>query len=88
MKVSIDSVQSIAIRDEYLAAHCNHAEYLGTFRHPAHLDSEDWKITLYSLCDELVFETNGDPVWQKLGFEGFDALVAEYGIDLDEALKP
>lgn len=85
MKVSIDSVQSIGIRNEYIAAHCNHAEYLGTFRHPAHLDSADWSVALYSVCDELVFSTNGEPIWQANDSDGFSAIVAEYGIDLAAA---
>jgi hypothetical protein len=85
MKVSIDSVQSIAIRNEYIAAHCNHAEYLGAFRHPAKLDNADAALHLYSVCGELVFGTNGDPVWQVSDPEGFDALVAEYGIDIEAA---
>lgn len=85
MKVSIDSVQSIAIRNEYIAAYCNHADFLGTFSHPARPDSADWKITLYSVCGDLVFSTNGDPVWQVSDPEGFDALVAEYGIDIEAA---
>jgi hypothetical protein len=88
MKTSIDSVQSIAIRSEYENAHCNHAEYFGTFAHPEHPDSRDWMITLYRVCDTLVFETNGDPVWQNCAGnycgDGFDLLIAEYGIDLQK----
>jgi hypothetical protein len=86
MKISIDSVQSVSIRNEYLAAHCNHAEFFGTFRHPEHTDRQDWCITLYSVCDELVFATNGDPVWEYRNPAGFKVLVAEYGIDIEEAL--
>ena len=88
MKVSIDSVNSVSIQDEYRAAHCNHADFFGEFRHPAHLDSQDWCITLYSVCDALVLSTNGDPVWQEGDPEGFAALVSEYGIDLKAALAP
>jgi len=86
MKVSIDSVNSVSIQDEYLAAHCNHAEFLGTFRHPTYPDSQDWCVTLYSVCDALVFSTNGDPVWESGDPEGFAAIVSEYGIDLKDAL--
>jgi hypothetical protein len=86
MKISIDSVKSLSICNEYLAAHCNHAEFFGTFRHPEHTDSQDWCITLYSVCDQLVFETNGDPVWECGNPAGFEALVAEYGINIEEAL--
>ena len=83
MKISIDSVQSVSIRNEYLAAHCNHAEFFGTFRHPAHPNSSDWCITLYSVCDELVFETNADPIWETTNPSDFATLAQEYGIDLD-----
>jgi len=86
MKISIDSVQSVSIRNEYLAAHCNHAEFFGTFRHPDHRESQDWCITLYTVCDELVFSTNGDPVWEAQS-EDFKALAAEYGIDVDAQVR-
>jgi hypothetical protein len=81
MKISIDSVQSVSIRNEYIAAHCNHADFFGSFRHPDHPDSQDWLVTLYSVCDELVFETNGDPVWASMS-ENFEAIAVEYGIDV------
>jgi hypothetical protein len=86
MKISIDSVQSVSIRNEYLAAHCNHAEFFGTFRHPEHSENQDWCISLYSVCDELVFATNGDAVWEVSNCNDFAALVLEYGINIEEAL--
>ena len=86
MKVSIDSVNSLAIQSEYRQAHCRHAEYLGSFRHPQHLDSADWTIHLYEVCDALVFATNGDPVWQQFNYEAFDSLLESYGIDLPAIL--
>ena len=85
MKISIDSVQSVSIRNEYKNAHCNHANFFGSFRHPDHPDSADRMITLYSVCDELVFETNGDAIWETTNPSEFAALVLEYGIDLSEA---
>lgn len=87
MKISIESVSSVAIRSEYIAAHCNHANFFGKFRHPDHLDSNDWTITLYAVCDELVFETNGNPVWETTNPSEFAALVLEYGINLDDVLS-
>ena len=86
MKINIDSVKSVAIRNEYTSMHCNHADFFGTFRHPDHPDSADWMITLYSVCDELVFETNGDPIWETTNPSDFAALVLEYGISIDDAL--
>ena len=86
MKINIDRVQSVSIRNEYISAHCNHADFFGTYRHPEHPDSADWMITLYSVCDELVFETNGDPVWEVSNPAEFAALVLEYGINIEEAL--
>ena len=79
MKVSIDSVNSQAIQNEYRMASCNNAEFFGTFEHPDH-QSNDWNITLYRIMGELVFSTNGNPVWDSS--PDFDLLVAEYGIDL------
>jgi len=84
VKISIDSVKSVSIRDEYLAAYCNHANYHGTFRHPEHSENQDWCISLYSVCDELVFATNGDPVWETTNPREFAALVAEYGINIED----
>jgi hypothetical protein len=86
MKISIDSVRSVSIRNEYLAAHCNHAEFFGTFRHPERSENPDWCISLYSVCDELVFSTNGDAVWEVSNRDDFAALVAEYGINIEKAL--
>jgi len=86
MKVSIDSVNSLAIQSEYRHAHCRHAEYLGSFQHPQHLDSADWTLHLYSVCDALVFSTNGDPIWQQGDHEAFDSLLETYGIDLPAVL--
>ena len=86
MKINIDSVKSVSIRNEYKNAHCNHANFFGSFRHPDHPDSADWMITLYSVCDELVFETNGDPVWETTNPSEFAALVLEYGISIEDAM--
>jgi len=86
MKISIDSVNSLAIQAEYKHAHCRHADYLGSFRHPQHLDSQDWAIYLYSVCGTLVFATNGDPVWQHGDHEAFNSLLDIYGIDLPAIL--
>ena len=86
MKVSIDSVKSLAIQAEYKHSHCRHAEYLGSFRHPQHPDSQDWTIHLYEVCDALVFAANGDPVWQQFHHEAFDSLLDTYNIDLPAIL--
>ena len=86
MKISIDSVKSPAIQAEYKQAHCRHAEYLGSFQHPKRLDSQDWAIHLYEVCDALVFATNGDAIWQQYNHEAFDSLLQSYGIDLPAIL--
>jgi len=84
MKIGIDYVKSLQIQDEYRAAHCNHGEEFGTYWHPEHPDSRDWSITLYRVCDSLVFSTNGDPIWDNCS--EFSELVAEYKIDIQEAI--
>lgn len=86
MKISIDSVNSLAIQKEYKQACCRHAEYLGSFQHPEHRDSADWILHLYSVCDALVFSTNGDPVWKEYNHQVFDQLLEIYGIDLPAIL--
>jgi len=86
MKISIDSVKSLAIQTEYRHAHCRHADYLGSFRHPQHRDSADWTLHLYEICGALVFATNGDPVWKEYNHQVFDELLEIYGIDLPAIL--
>ena len=86
MKINIDRVQSVSIRSEYIAAHCNHADFFGTFRHPDHPESSDWAIHLYSVCDALVFATNGNAIWRYGNHDAFDSLVEIYGINIEEAL--
>ena len=86
MKISIDSVKSLAIQKEYKQACCRHAEYLGSFQHPEHRDSADWTIHLYEVCGALVFATNGEPVWKEYNHQTFDSLLEIYGIDLPAVL--
>jgi hypothetical protein len=86
MKISIDSVKSLAIQTEYKRAYCRHAEYLGSFQHPEHRDSADWAIHLYEICGALVFATNGDPVWKEYNHAAFSSLLESYGIDLPAVL--
>ena len=86
MKISIDSVKSLAIQTEYRHAHCHHADYLGSFQHPQHLDSADWTLHLYEICGALVFATNGEPVWKEYNHQMFDELLEIYGIDLPAIL--
>jgi hypothetical protein len=83
-KIGIDFINSAGIRAEMVKDSCATAELLGTFTHPEHSDSNDWTIRLYRAADALVFDTNGDPVWEG-DREGFAALVKDYGIDLGAA---
>jgi hypothetical protein len=84
MKISIDSINSAEIRFAMWRDRYTTAELLGTFQHPKN-DGNDWLVRLFYAADALVFETNGDPVWQ--GTSAFDALVAEYGIDIEAATR-
>ena len=86
MKIAIDRVQSLEIQSEYRNAHCRNAEFLGSFFHPDYPGSRDWAIHLYSVCDALVFATNGNPVWRYGDHEAFKSLVEIYGVNLEEAL--
>jgi hypothetical protein len=83
MKVGIEYINSAAIRAEMRLNHYTTAEVLGTYQHPFNVGS-DWVIRLYRAADQLVFDTNADPVWES--YDNFHALAAEYGINLD-ALK-
>lgn len=82
MRIHRDRINSSAIRNEMARDHYEYAELLGTFNHPKYPDSEDHRVTLYCAADALVFDTNADPVWD--GQFAFDALVEEYGINLEE----
>lgn len=86
MKTGIDTVKSVSIRDEYRNANCHYANFYGTYWHPDHIGNMDWAVTLYGVCDELVFETNGDPVWEFNQSEQFTAIQLEYGIDIMAAV--
>lgn len=78
MKVSIEYITSAGIRAEMKRDAYTTAELLGTYTHPTR-EGNDSTVRLYRACDALVFETNGDPVWENM--DGFEALAAEYGID-------
>lgn len=80
MKISIDRVDSIAIRNEMSKDHYSTAEILGTYAHKDHPDNADWTVRLYRAADTLVFSTNGDAIWN--GTAEFDALCEEYGVDI------
>jgi hypothetical protein len=81
MKIPIDRINSVGIRTEMHRDSYQFAEFYGTYRHPLHPDSRDWDIALYCAADTLVWETNGDPVWESES-EDFRALAAEYGVDV------
>lgn len=85
-KVSIDFIDSVGIRAEMEKDSYTTAEFFGTYVHPDHPDSKDWEVRLYRAADSLVFETNGDPVWEG-DHEGFASLLKEYGIDLASAIS-
>jgi hypothetical protein len=82
MKISIDSINSASVRQEYRNLHCNYGEFLGTYTHPENSDQRDWDVALYRVVDTLVFVTNGDPVWANNA--DFDLLVEEYGININD----
>lgn len=81
MKISIDRINSAAIRNEMARDHYSTAEFLGTYSHPDHPHSRDWQVTLYRAADSLVLETNGDPVWENV--PGFSDICKEYGIAIE-----
>jgi hypothetical protein len=87
MKVPIDRINSLGIRAEMAKDSYTTADLIGTYQHPQHPGSRDWDVTLYRAADTLVFDTNGDPVWQGYG-TGFDELVTEYGIDQRVIAEP
>jgi hypothetical protein len=86
MKISIHSITSIGIRNEMEKDSYTTAELLGTFTHPDHPSSSDWTVRLYRAADQLVFETNGDPVWEN-DTEGFAVIVRDYGINMDSVIS-
>lgn len=77
MKIGIEFISSVEIRDEMAKDSYTTEEFLGTYVHPHH-SGPDWEVRLYQACDTLVFETNGDPVWK--GNTEFDVLKSEYGV--------
>ena len=86
MNISIHSITSIGIRNEMEKDYYTTAELLGTFTHLDHPSSSDWTVRLYRAADQLVFETNGDPVWET-ETKGFAAIVRDHGIDMDSVIS-
>lgn len=86
MKTDIDTVKSITIRNAYRNANCHYANVYGTYWHPERIGNVDWAVTLYGVCAELVFETNGDPIWESSQPDQFAAIQTEYGIDINAAV--
>jgi hypothetical protein len=85
MKVSIDSINSVSLREEYCALHCRYGDFLGTYIHPVYGNNRDLDIELYRIFDELVFETKSDLIWQPN--EDFELLVEKYGINIARVLE-
>ena len=80
-KIHVSHINSANIRAEAVARRIEYVEEIGTYQHPAHLDSRDWDVTIYDLGEYgRVAATNGDPIWE--GVVEFTDLLAEYGIDL------
>ena len=86
MKISIHSITSAAIRNEMARDSYTTADLLGTYTHPDHPSSNDWMVRFYRAADQLVFETNADPIWEA-DAQGFAAIIRDYGIDMDSAIS-
>lgn len=78
--LSIDSIDSIGIKAEANERGQTEITLLGTYEHPEHLGSSDWRITLYELNGYRVADTNGDPVWEEQDHAIFSELLADYGV--------
>jgi len=79
----IDMIQCAGVRAALSATDDTYATKVGTYEHPQHFGSADWRVTLWLLpCGEFVLETNGDPIFE-CEFDAFSALCAEYGIDVE-----
>ena len=83
MKVHIDGINSASIRAEMAKDGYTVAELLGTFSHPYLSDSPDYVVRLWRAADALVFETNGDSVWDN-DAEGFSALCEVFGVNVTD----
>lgn len=79
---SIDNIKSHTIRAALKATGDTYAVQVGIYEHPSHPGSNDWRLTLWMMpCGEMVFETNGDPIFESDSPDDFAALCAEYGIE-------
>lgn len=83
MTTTTTNISSLSIRAALsrLGLGLESAEFIGTFYHPDHEQSNDWTVRMYGLPGGVrVADTNGDPIWEEGDPLGFAALLEEYGL--------
>jgi hypothetical protein len=65
MKISIQDINSAGITAQAKIDGITEVTLLGTYDHPDHPGSNDWRIRIYDFGGVKVADTNGDPVWEE-----------------------
>ena len=65
MKIKIEDINSAGIQAQAKIDGVTEMILLGTFDHPEHPGSNDWRIRIYDFAGVKVADTNGDPVWEE-----------------------
>lgn len=82
--ISIENINSAAIRAALEATDDTYATRVGIYKHPSHPGNADWRITLWLFpAGDFVIETNGDPIFEVSHPEDFAQICADYGIDVE-----
>lgn len=78
MKISIEDINSAGIKAQAKIDGIKEITLLGTFDHPDHQGSNDWRIRIYDFGGVKVADTNGDPVWEESDPSAWASMMEEY----------
>jgi hypothetical protein len=78
MKISIEDINSAGIKAQAKIDGIKEITLLGTFDHPDHQSSNDWRIRIYDFGGVKVADTNGDPVWEESDPSAWADMMEEY----------
>jgi len=78
MKIKIEDINSAGIQAQAKIDGINEITLLGTFDHPDHQGSNDWRIRIYAFGGVKVADTNGGPVWEESDLSAWADMMEEY----------
>lgn len=82
MIIKIEDINSAGIQAQARKDGLKEVTILGTFDHPDHENSNDWRIRVYDFGGVKVADTNGDPVWAESDPEAWAEMMETYDTGL------